>query len=65
MDMNMNNTWRGTYEYLGHGDEHCVLFILLANIGQPAEDHHPHHHDQHQQSQLFVAVQMVLLVKCS
>jgi hypothetical protein len=22
MAMKMNNTWRGTYEYLGHGDEH-------------------------------------------
>jgi hypothetical protein len=21
MAMKMNNTWRGTYEYLGHGDE--------------------------------------------
>jgi hypothetical protein len=43
--------------YLWHGDEHCPLLILLADVGQPAEDEHPHDHHQHQQSQLLVAAQ--------
>ncbi len=46
--------------YLRHGDEHGPLLILLADIGQPAEDEHPHNHYQHQQAQLLVAAQTFL-----
>ncbi len=45
--------------YLWHGDEHGPLLILLADVGQPAEDHHAHNHHQHQQSKLLVAAQQV------
>jgi hypothetical protein len=41
--------------YLRHGDEHGPLLILLADIGQPAEDKHPHDYHQHKQPQLLVA----------
>ena len=40
---------------LRHGDEHGVLFILLPNIGEAAEDEHAHDDHQHQQTQLLVA----------
>jgi hypothetical protein len=46
--------------YLRHGDEHGPLFILLADVGQPAEDEHTHDHDQHQQPELLVAAQTFL-----
>ena len=41
--------------YLWHRDEHGILFVFLADVGQPAEDHHAHHHNQHKQAQLLVA----------
>ena len=40
---------------LWHGDEFCVFLVLLADIGQPTEDQHPHDHHQHQQPELLVA----------
>ncbi len=43
--------------YLRHWDEHGPLLILLADVGQPAEDEHPHDHHQHQQPELLVAAQ--------
>jgi hypothetical protein len=43
--------------YLRHGDEHGSLLILLADVGQPAEDEHTHDHHQHQQPELLVAAQ--------
>ncbi len=41
--------------YLRHGDEHGALLVLLANVGQPAEDHHAHDDHQHEEAQLLVA----------
>ena len=43
--------------FLWHGDEPGVLLVLLADIGQPAEDEHSHDDHQHQQTQLLVAEQ--------
>ncbi len=49
--------------YLWHGDEHGPLLILLADVGQPAEDEHPHDHHQHQQPKLLVAAHRHLSVR--
>ena len=40
--------------YLRHRDEHGLVLVLLADVGQAGEDEHPHDHHQHQQAQLFV-----------
>jgi hypothetical protein len=42
-------------KYLWHGNELGLLLVLLADVGQPAEDEHAHDDHQHEQAQLFVA----------
>ena len=49
--------------YLRHGDEHGILLVLLADVGQPTEDHHAHDYHQHQQTQLLVTETKNVLVK--
>ena len=40
----------------GHRVEHRPLLVLLPDVGQSAEDQHPHDDHEHQQPQLLVAV---------
>ena len=40
--------------HLRHRDELRVRLVLLGDVGQAAEDQHPHDDHQHQQPELFV-----------
>ena len=42
--------------HLRHRDELRVRLVLLGDVGQAAEDQHPHDDHQHEQPQLLVAV---------
>ena len=44
----------GPVEGGGHRVEHRPLLVLLPDVGQPAEDQHPHDDHQHQEAQLFI-----------
>ena len=40
--------------HLRHRDELRVRLVLLGDVGQAAEDQHPHDDHQHQEAQLFI-----------
>ena len=39
-----------------HGDEGGAFVVLFEDVGQGGEDEDAHRHEQHEQTQLFVAV---------